>query len=32
MSLSCGCDSKPSMAKILIWVEDGKTKVEVCDD
>ena len=23
---------KPSMAKILIWAEDGKTKVEVCDD
>ena len=23
---------KPSMAKILIWVEEGKTKVEVCDD
>ena len=23
---------KPSMAKILIWVDEGKTKVEVCDD
>ena len=23
---------KPSMAKILIWVENGKTQVEVCDD
>ena len=23
---------KPSMAKILIWAEDGKTQVEVCDD
>jgi hypothetical protein len=23
---------KPSMAKILIWVEEGKTKVEVCDE
>ena len=23
---------KPSMAKILIWVEEGKTRVEVCDE
>ena len=23
---------KPRMAKILIWAENGKTKVEVCDD